>query len=364
MADGDDGEDLLLERELLLAEVEALRGEVEYLLAFSGKEPLADHIARRRFLTRLEDEVARAARIESARFTVVGIDVDGGAPRTLVPHVRRVVRRGDLLVRASRSMFLALLHEAGPLGRKRFEDRLFKALALHEQETSTTLSVRVRSAIYPRDGASAVDLIRACQTAGFTTSPNMSPNVTAMVPPADPRRAEGVRRLKTSVGPEGGPKGPGTAEAAIRQCLLQDIEGEVVVRGDDGIGRVYVCHGQVAWAHCSSSSSPGARSLTEAIVRAQGASLQDVREAFTRCKASGQNIAEHLIDAGVVSREMMRTILARHIQAHLIGVMTLAQPEALFLPQSRSYGSALLFSADELFDGAPAPPLSPAGAVR
>ncbi len=341
MADGDDVEDLLLERELLLAEVEALRGEVEYLLALGGKEPLSDHIARRRFLTRLEDEVARAARIESARFTVVAIDVDGGAPKSLVPHVRRVVRSGDLLVRASRSMFLALLHEAGPLGRKRFEDRLFKALSLHEQQTSLTLSVRVRSALYPRDGATAVELIKATQTAGFTSAPS-STAFTTMVPPADPRRAEGVRRLKKG-------DGPGTAEAALRECLLKDIEGEVVVRGKDGVGRVYVHHGQVAWAHCSSSSSPGARSLTEAVVRAQGASLKDVRDAFSRCRASGQNIAEHLIEAGVVSREMMRSILGRHIQAHLIGVMTLEEPEVLFLPQTRPYGSALLFSVDELF---------------
>ncbi len=333
MADGDDVEDLVLERELLQAEVEALRGEVEYLLALAGKEPLADHIARRRFLTRLEDEVARAARIESARFTVVAIDVDGGAPKTLLPHVRNVVRKGDLFVRASRSMFLCLLHEAGPLGRRRFEDRLMKALIAHEQQTSTTLSVRVRAALYPRDGLTAVELIKATQLgAGFTSG----------VPPVDPTKAEGARRWKRS-------EGIGSAERAIRECLGKDVEGEVVVRGKDGIGRVYVARGFVAWAHCSSSSSPGARSLTEAIVRAQGASLKDVRDAFTRCRASGQNIAELLIDTGVVSREAMRAILGRHIQAHLIGVMTLEEPEVLFLPQSRSYGSDLLFSADELF---------------
>lgn len=333
MADGDDVEDLVLERELLLAEVEALRGEVEYLLALAGKEPLADHIARRRFLTRLEDEVARAARLESARFTVVAIDVDGGAPKTLLPHIRKVVRKGDLFVRASRSMFLCLLHEAGPLGRRRFEDRLMKALSAHEAQTSTTLSVRVRSALYPRDGATAVELIKATQLQqGFTSG----------VPPVDPEKAEGARRWKRS-------HGTGSAERALRECLAKDVEGEVVVRGKDGIGRVYVARGSVAWAHCSSSSSPGARSLTEAIVRAQGASLKDVRDAFARCRATGQNIAEHLIDTGVVSRESMRAILGRHIQAHLIGVLTLDEPEVLFLPQSRSYGSDLLFSADELF---------------
>jgi hypothetical protein len=105
---------VLLERALLEAELEALRGEVEYLLAIAGKEPLADHISRRRFLARVEEEVSRAARIESARFTIVALDVDGGAPKSLVPYVRRVVRRGDLLVRASRSMFLALLLLATP----------------------------------------------------------------------------------------------------------------------------------------------------------------------------------------------------------------------------------------------------------
>jgi GGDEF domain-containing protein len=338
MADGDDVEDLVLERELLLAEVEALRGEVEYLLALAGKEPLADHIARRRFLTRLEDEVARAARIDAARFTVVAIDVDGGAPRSLVPHVRKVVRKGDLLVRASRSMFLVLLHEAGPLGRRRFEDRLFQALSLHEQQTSTSLSVRVRSALYPRDGTTAVELIKATQQSNaFSTT----------APPTDPKKAEGARRLKKPA--TAGTATPSSAERAIRECLATDVEGEVVVRGNDGIGRIYVARGNVAWAHCSSSASPGARSLTEAIVRAQGASLKDVRDAFARCRASGENIAEHLIDAGVVSRDTMRAILGRHIQAHLIGVLTLEDPEVLFLPQSRSYGSDLLFNASELF---------------
>jgi GGDEF domain-containing protein len=334
MADGDDGEDLLLERELLLAEVEALRGEVEYLLALSGREPLADHIARRRFLTRLEDEICRSARHETARFTVIAIDVDGGAPKTLVPHVRRVVRKGDLLVRASRSMFLVLLHDAGPLGRKRFEDRLFRALQMHETETTTTLSVRVGAALYPRDGQTAVELIqRTQQGRGFASS----------VPPVDPRRAQGVVQLVPPRGP------PGTAERALKESLTAAVQGEVVVRGLDGIGRVYVDGGKVAWAHCSSASSPGARSLTEAIVRAQGASLRDVRDAFVSCRASGQNIAEHLIQQGIVSRDTMRAILGRHIQAHLIGVITLESPEVLFLPQSRSYGSDLLFSAEELF---------------
>ena len=335
MADGDDGEDdLLLERELLLAEVEALRGEVEYLLALAGKEPLADHIARRRFLTRLEEEVSRSARHETARFAVMCIDVDGGAPPSLLPHVRGVVRKGDLLVRASRSMFLVLLHGAGPLGRKRFEDRLFRALQLHEQQTSSTLSVKVGAALYPRDGASAVELIsRTQQGRGFTSA----------VPPVDPRRADGVVVLAPPR------SAAGTAERALQESLGAAVQGEVVVRGQDGIGRVYVDNGKVAWAHCSSSSSPGARSLTEAIVRAQGASLRDVRDAFVSCRASGQNIAEHLIQQGVVTRETMRAILGRHIQAHLIGVLTLESPEVLFLPQTRSYGSDLLFSAAELF---------------
>ena len=334
MADGDDGEDLLLERELLLAEVEALRGEVEYLLALAGKEPLADHISRRRFLTRVEEEVARSARHETARFTVVAIDVDGGVPKSLVPHVRGVVRKGDLLVRASRSMFLALLHGAGPLGRKRFEDRLFRALQLHEEQTSQPLSVRIGAALYPRDGQTAVELISRTQR---------SPGFTSGVPPVDPRRAERVVHLAPPR------SAPGTAERALKESLSADVQGEVVVRGQDGIGRVYVDHGKVAWAHCSSSSSPGARSLTEAIVRAQGASLHDVRDAFVACRASGQNIAEHLIEQGVVSRDTMRAILGRHIQAHLIGVITLESPEVLFLPQSRTYGSDLLFSAEELF---------------
>ena len=338
MVEGGDGVDLLLERELLLAEIEALRGEVEYLLAFAGREPLADHIARRRFLTRLEEEVARSARLETARFAVMSIDVDGGVPPSLVPHVRGVVRASDLVVRASHSMFLVLLHGAGPLGRKRFEDRLFRALQQHEQQTKTTLALQVGAALYPRDGTTAAELIRRIQHGkGFTSG----------VPPVDPRRAEGAVTLTP-------PRGAAdTAERVLKEALVAGAQGEIVVRGQHGIGRVYIDHGKVAWAHCSSASSPGARSLTEAIVRAQGATLSEVRDAFVACRANGQNIAEYLIEKGVVSRTNMRAILGRHIQAHLIGVSTLENPEVLFLPQTRTYGSDLLFSAAELFGDDP-----------
>lgn len=338
---GEELDELQLERDLLLAEVEALRGEVEYLLALTGKEPLSDHIARRRFVTRLEEEIARASRFESARFCVVAVSVDGVQARALQPWLKKTIRRGDLLVRASRSMFLAFLHGAGALGRLRFEQRLFAAIARYEERQQSTVSVRVGSALYPRDGRTPRELIAATQQPEAFAS---------AVPPAEARKAPGVVRLAT----------PSTADAqvveeALRQRLADtQVQGELVVRSREGVGRIYVHSGCVAWAHCSSASSPGARSLTEAIVRSQGASLKDVRDAFSYCKTHGKNIAEHLIDEGVVSREHMRHILAGHIQAHLVGVMTLSSPEVLFLPQSRTYGSDLLFAADELLgDGQP-----------
>lgn len=333
----DEMEDLQLERDLLRSEVEALRGEVEYLLALSGKEPLSDHIARRRFVSRLEEEIARASRFESARFCVVAVSVDGQLAKALQPWLKKTVRAGDLLVRGSRSMFLAFLHGAGALGRLRFEQRLFAALSAYEAHHKVTLSVRVGCALYPRDGRTPRALISATQ---------QPESFASNVPPVDAREATGMERLAA---PSRDPAHRHVVEEALRARLNNEsLQGELVVRSLEGIGRVYVHHGRIAWAHCSSSTSPGARSLTEAIVRSQGASLKDVRDAFVTCKERGTNIAEHLIDEGVVSRATMRGILASHIQAHLLGVLTLSSPEVLFLPQSRSYGSDLLFAADEL----------------
>ena len=334
-ADLDAAEDALvalhLERQVLEDELEALRAEAEYLLAFAGKEPLSFHYSRRRFLLRLEEELARSERHEGARFSVMCLEVGRAAPRSFAPMLAGIVRQGDVVARTSASAWMILLHAAGILGRRRFEMRLLDQLAQIEAREQLP-KTRVTSATYPRDGNTADALIRA--TIGGLTS--------GLPTPMPPR---GLDDPLASMAPPGGHRDEERdVENAIREALDTGLTGEIVVRGARTVGRIYTVNGRIGWAHFGGRAS----SFTEHIVRDRGASLSAVRAVFLACKRNGRSFIEALVEAGIVQRDDMRRLLRMHLGSHVAGILGLDDAEVIVVPQHRTFTSGLAFTLDEL----------------
>ena len=69
----------------------------------------------------------------------------------------------------------------------------------------------------------------------------------------------------------------------------------------------------------------------------------------TGCHSSRHRAqSQRAIAEGIVPRDAMRGILMGHIKGHLGGILMLDEPDVVFVPQSREYGSELLFTLDEL----------------
>lgn len=122
--------------------------------------------------------------------------------------------------------------------------------------------------------------------------------------------------------------------------------GELVVDTGQGIGRVFLHRGHVAWVV---ADRRGER-LSGALTRRTSLDRPTLRESFDRCRNTGANFAEDLVARGLVPRDTMREVLRGHNASELARLSEAsAEPRVLFQPTSRRYASDFLFSVDELF---------------
>ncbi len=346
-----DIEELRRERTLLRNEVDTLRAETEYLLALHGREAIAG-FNRRSFERALEREVSRASREADARFSIIRVNL-GEVPGWFPGFILQLVRICDICARTDRHEFTVFLHGAGGLGRRLFLRRFGKALDAAEghHQNGARLAIEAGGATYPSDAETPKELLDAAAE-NRKALPRENEN-----PRRQSRRARGRGEAPSdrvlSVPPNGvsarpAPRRPDPREVltALEEAAAQHASGEVVVRSQDVVGRVYLHRGRVAWAHCTSRNM----SLAEFLISEWGADEDDIRFAFTHCRQSGGNFAETLIEFGMLERTEMRRVLECHIRAHLEAVRELPNPDVLFLPQSRVYNSDLLFDLDEVID--------------
>jgi hypothetical protein len=325
-------------RSTILDEIDVLRGEAQRLVREGTGFERFTRSNRRHFERALEREVHRTARDVNGRFSTVILSVQGRMPAWFISFLTQTMRASDLCVRADANELWVFLHAAGGLGRRVFLSRLAQGLDVAGRHHKAQLEVDVGASTFPADGDTPRALMDRARDRMLTLSarplPAPAPGPTAgfeLMPPAglplDEPRAARPRVLQS-----------------LEDAARDGGSGEVVVRAEDVVGRVYICRGQIAWAHCSNKAMP----LTEFLIHACGADPEEVQFAYEYCKKSGGNFAETLIEFGTFTRHGMREALRRHLRAHLRAVLRLPTPEVLFLPQNRKYHSDLLFPLEEL----------------
>lgn len=338
-------DDLLRQKAALSAEVDALLVERSTSEIKDALDNLSES-NRRFFLRVIEREIHRCARETGARFSVVELESEAVPPTWFSEFLTRAVRLSDLAVRAGPRTWLLFLSGAGSLGRRLFVSRfarLLRGASAHHQQT---VGVRMGGATYPADGDTGDDLVSQAtdRLAQLLVEEDLTP--TELDPARRPRSSMPVQLL-----PPDGVIDTGPAEAdpsrvieAIQAAATTAQGGELVVRSEEVVGRVYIWKGKIAWAHCTSRDV----SLAEYLVEVGGADRDEVKFAFEHCRQTGANFAETLIEFGTFERREMRQVLCSHLRAHLDAILQLPAPELLFLPQSRVYGSDLLFPLSAL----------------
>ncbi|WP_375742320.1 hypothetical protein NR800_24315 [Corallococcus interemptor] len=133
--------------------------------------------------------------------------------------------------------------------------------------------------------------------------------------------------------------------AVLNEALESKLGGEVVVKSTTVSGRVFVVERKVAWTVLT---GPGARSFSTALIDAKLVSREDVEQVMAECRKSGGNFCETLVAWGLVPRDTLRDLLRHHVAAQLETLFGLAEAQALFVPQPRSYSSQLTFELAEL----------------
>jgi hypothetical protein len=131
--------------------------------------------------------------------------------------------------------------------------------------------------------------------------------------------------------------------AAFEEALASP-GGEVVVRRDEAVGRIFVQRGRVAWVHVS--TEPG--SLGELIDPEAGISKDELRAVVEECQRTRRSFSEVLVEWGLTDRARLRERLKRWASRKLQLILHLEHPSVVFIPGAREYADDLTFSLDEL----------------
>lgn len=136
----------------------------------------------------------------------------------------------------------------------------------------------------------------------------------------------------------------GPVMTALMEAASSRTGGELMVISADGMGRVYVHDGRVAWAHAS--NLPGV--LTQSLVQEHHIPADRVRALIEECRRNGTNFGETLISNGLISRESFRSLLRHHVAERLKRILTFDEPEVRFMPLQRTYATDLTFDLREV----------------
>lgn len=340
--------ELLVQRSRLSDELDALHvARVQYAVDDDGE---AEAAYNRRFFTRvLEREAHRCSREVGARFSMLHLSTDLSPPKWFADFIIKTIRLSDLAVKVSPTSWWIYLCGAGGLGRRMFLARFARNLKAAQEYHLTDLSIRVGGATYPVDGDVIADLIEKAEDRQTELNVHGDLSLLSVEAPRRPLSSR-VELLPPDgfVESEETQADPNRVLDAIKAALAGGQAGELVVRSSSVVGRVYLYAGKIAWAHCSARDM----SLAEYLVSVRGVDPEEIKFAYEHCRQTGANFAETLIEFGTFERDEMRAVLGQHLRAHLQTVLTLPDPELLFLPQNRVYNSELLFPLSSLINQA------------
>ncbi len=120
--------------------------------------------------------------------------------------------------------------------------------------------------------------------------------------------------------------------------------GDVIVRAEHRVGRIIFDRGRVAWAHVS--DEPG--SLATILAGEGSITREEVRAVIEECSATGQNFVDVLVAWELITREQLRSVLARWIRAKIARIAAFAAPVVIFSPESRAASSGMLLDLEEV----------------
>lgn len=342
-------EDLLHKKAALSDEIDAL------LTARSGSElaeaieTLADY-NRRFFIRVLEREIHRCSREIGARFSTLHLSTDRPPPPWFGEFLGKTVRLSDVATKVSPTTWWIYLSGAGGLGRRLFLARFARNLQVAQAHHELDLTIFIGGATYPVDGDEADHLIEGAARRKRELHVHGDLSLLNLEAPQRPPSKRVELMPPEGVVDTGDPQAdPNRVLDAIQAAVAGGQAGELVVRSANTVGRVYIYAGKVAWAHCTARDV----SLAEYLVGVGGVDPEEIKLAYDHCRQTGDNFAETLIEFGTFERDEMRSVLCQHLRAHLEAVLTLPEPELLFLPQNRVYNSDLLFPLSTLISHRP-----------
>lgn len=137
--------------------------------------------------------------------------------------------------------------------------------------------------------------------------------------------------------------------AVLTDALANPHGGEVVVKSAATSGRIFVVEHRIAWVVLVGKAE---RNFTNQLIATGLVSSDDVEQVMAECRTSGGNFCETIVAWGLLSRDSMRELLRAHFSTLLQCLLDLPEAQALFVPQRRTYSSALTFELAELTSGA------------
>ncbi len=135
--------------------------------------------------------------------------------------------------------------------------------------------------------------------------------------------------------------------SSLRRALTEAVAspgGDVIIRGDQRVGRIIFHHGKIAWAHIS--DVPG--SLSAILSDESGITRDDILGVIEECGATGANFADILVSWGLITADRLRSVLMNWIRGKIAVIAAFSAPEVIFSPESRVATSGILFDPGEV----------------
>lgn len=123
--------------------------------------------------------------------------------------------------------------------------------------------------------------------------------------------------------------------------------GELVTDGA-GAGRIFLHDGHIAWV-----AGDDRVRLTDVLLRRTTIAADVLADAHRLCQVVGRNLAEVLVERGLVSKQAVRDALLEHNANQLSRLLHMPMTSLRFTPARRRYASDLLFQVDELIGFVP-----------
>jgi hypothetical protein len=133
--------------------------------------------------------------------------------------------------------------------------------------------------------------------------------------------------------------------------------GEVRVSRGEKAGLILFHGGRVAWA---TATGEGVR-LHQLLRARSGVAEHDYRGVLRECLRTGGNLAETLVERGLVERAPLRSTLLEIIGERIAVMLAWEGAAATFKRLERTYSSTLTFELDEVLAAAPRRLGSPLG---